>query len=256
MAHKRLTTEEFIRRSKEIHGNKYDYSDLNYKRAGEKVSIRCPRHGIFEQRGTAHLSGAGCNSCWGEDANNRYSKGVDKFVSDAIKVHKDKYDYSEVLYDNNFTKIRIICKKHGYFYQTPKSHISLKRGCPYCLKKREGEVRLLLEKEFIGWSITPNKKIWDSYLNYNKRRYCDFLLERDNVKIMVEYDGEQHFKPVRFRGMSLDKAKKKLEHQKCVDSLDVQFCKENNVILHRIRYDENKNKSIGKLKKEIELLCQ
>ena len=46
---KKLTTEEFIKRAKEIHGDKYDYSLVEYKGIYEKVKIICPIHGLFEQ---------------------------------------------------------------------------------------------------------------------------------------------------------------------------------------------------------------
>ena len=42
-----LTTEEFIRRAKEMHGDKYDYSKVVYKKNNEKVCIICPEHGEF-----------------------------------------------------------------------------------------------------------------------------------------------------------------------------------------------------------------
>ena len=60
---KKLTTEEFIQRAKEIHGNKYDYSRVEYKSARDYVNIICPRHGVFRQRAYIHLNGSGCIKC-------------------------------------------------------------------------------------------------------------------------------------------------------------------------------------------------
>ena len=101
---------------------------------------------------------------------------------------------------------------------------------------------------FITWKIIPNKKIWDTFLDYDSRRFCDFWLEKDDINVMVEYDGQQHFRPVRFGGISLKKAKKQLVKQKLIDNLDEKFCKYNGIILHRIRYNEDKEKSIKELK--------
>ena len=67
----------------------------------------------------------------------------------------------------------------------------------------------------------------------------------------MEYDGQQHFKPVCFGGISLQRAKENLKRQKVIDALDTEFCKERGIILHRIKYDEDKEKSIKRLKEEI-----
>lgn len=48
---KKITTEEFIRRAKKVHGDKYDYSKVKYVKAKEKVCIICPIHGEFTPKG-------------------------------------------------------------------------------------------------------------------------------------------------------------------------------------------------------------
>jgi len=126
------------------------------------------------------------------------------------------------------------------------------KGCPYCFKKNEAKVKNILLKHFKNWNIKYNKKIWDRYKKYNHRRYCDFWIEKQNIKIMVEYDGEQHFKPVQFGGMNIEKAQKIFKNTQIKDKLDKEFCKENNIILHRIKYDEDKEKSIKELKIKID----
>lgn len=64
---KRITTELFIERAKEIHGSKYDYSKAVYKKAKEKVEIICPKHGSFMQDPHHHIDAKnGCPLC-GED---------------------------------------------------------------------------------------------------------------------------------------------------------------------------------------------
>ena len=55
--------EQFIKESKEIHGNKYDYSKVEYKGSFQKVCIICPKHGEFWQRPADHLIGIGCPMC-------------------------------------------------------------------------------------------------------------------------------------------------------------------------------------------------
>lgn len=60
---RRLTTEEFIKRAIKIHGNKYDYSKVEYKKCDEKICIICPEHGEFWQLPSKHLNGQGCFKC-------------------------------------------------------------------------------------------------------------------------------------------------------------------------------------------------
>ena len=60
---RRLTTEEFIKKAKEVHGDKYDYSKVEYKNTSTKVCIICPEHGEFWQTPNEHLQGHGCRKC-------------------------------------------------------------------------------------------------------------------------------------------------------------------------------------------------
>ena len=60
---KRLTTQEFIERARKVHGDKYDYSKVEYKGIFVKVPIICPIHGVFYQTPHEHLSFKGCPKC-------------------------------------------------------------------------------------------------------------------------------------------------------------------------------------------------
>ncbi len=111
-----------------------------------------------------------------------------------------------------------------------------------------------LSQYFKDWNIIPHKKIWDTYENYNHKRYCDFWLEKDDIKVMVEYDGTQHFMPVRFNGMSLKKAERQFKNTQIKDKLDSQFCRKKNILLYRIKYDQDMEESIIRLKNRINSL--
>ena len=58
-------------------------------------------------------------------------KTVQEFIADSVKIHGDKYDYSKVVYNGNKTKVTIICKIHGEFYQIPNDH-TRNHGCRKC----------------------------------------------------------------------------------------------------------------------------
>ena len=123
---KRLTTEEFIRRSNIAHDNKFDYTKSIYKDTDSKVIITCPTHGDFEQNTKHHMNGVGCAKCYG---NHRITSK--EFIEKAKKVHGNTYDYSKVDYVNNRIKIFITCQYHGDFKQIPKDHLRGK-GCKQC----------------------------------------------------------------------------------------------------------------------------
>jgi very-short-patch-repair endonuclease len=129
---KKKTLEEFKKESKKIHGDKYDYSLVEYVSNSVKVNIICPIHGSFMKRPTKHVNGGqGCPKCVSEELGNKQRKTIDKFVSESKKIHGDKYDYSLVEYVTNRTKVNIICPVHGEFEQTPGNHLKGK-GCRYC----------------------------------------------------------------------------------------------------------------------------
>ena len=123
----KIRTEKFIEKSKEIHKNKYKYSNVNYLNTKTKVKIICPIHGEFEQRPNDHLNGFGCSKCSG---NKRLTSN--EFIKNAKEKYKNKYDYSLVNYINNKTKVKIICPIHGKFETKPNDHLNGSGGCPKC----------------------------------------------------------------------------------------------------------------------------
>lgn len=122
----------FIKNSKDIHENKsYDYSLVNYVNSITKVEIVCPVHGTFLITPNSHLNGKGCKEC----GKNQYSKAnrltVEEFCTKSNIIHKNKFTYENVVYVNRQTKVIITCPTHGNFEQTPGNHLS-GRGCYKC----------------------------------------------------------------------------------------------------------------------------
>jgi hypothetical protein len=121
------TTDKFRNRSVKVHGDKYDYSKVEYVNAHRKVCIICPDHGEFLQEPQHHVKGFGCRACAGS-----LKKTTEKFISDAKAVHGDKYDYSKVDYKLARIKVCIVCPEHGEFWQTPNNHTSSVQACSSC----------------------------------------------------------------------------------------------------------------------------
>lgn len=129
-----MTREEFIKRAREVHGeNTYNYERVVYLSLKDKVEIICSRHGSFLQSPNKHLyRKQGCAKCGIEKNTKNRSLTREEFIRRAREVHGDRYDYSKVEYVNSQSRVEIICREHGSFYQIPNNHIDKKNGCLKC----------------------------------------------------------------------------------------------------------------------------
>ena len=179
---KTKTTDKFIKEAITIHGDKYDYSKVEYVNNHTNVIIICKHHGDFKQSPNNHLSGAGCKLCANKVNGNKKTKTTEQFIKNAIKVHGDKYDYSKVEYVNNHTNVIIICKEHEKFKQTPTNHLSGK-GCIKCANKINGNKKTKTTDKFIKEAIT----IHGNTYNYSKVEYVN---RYTNVIIICKHHGD------------------------------------------------------------------
>ncbi|MFA5586475.1 MAG: hypothetical protein WDA02_08030 [Saccharofermentanales bacterium] len=213
---------DFINKSSHIHKNKYDYSLVNYKNTYTKVKIICPTHGIFKQKPSSHLNGNGCIKCSGT---NKYS--TKDFIDKCNKVHNNKYDYSLVNYINGKTKIKIICPIHGVFEQLPYMHLQ-SYGCIVC-KESIGEKIIFNRLKEYNINFEREKSFKDcKHINPLK---FDFYLPDYNL--CIEFDGKQHFEVNEYFG-----GIKSFKKQKLRDSIKTEYCKNNNINLLRIPYND------------------
>ena len=173
---KRITTEEFILRSKNVHESKYDYSKTTYVNPDTPLIITCERHGDFSQLPFNHLYGHGCPKCSVEKSHQNTRKTLDSFIQDAKRIHNDIYDYSKVNYINSKTKVEIVCKEHGSFWQVPNSHLR-SRGCPECAKTARLNNKTHDTESFIKAAIDTHGNLYD----YSLSNYVDC-----NHKILIK----------------------------------------------------------------------
>ena len=138
----RLSTASFVNKAREVHGDKYDYSKVEYVNSSTKVTVVCPEghsHAISPNR---HLQGDGCGRCQRPTAQD----AIERFR----KAHGDKYDYSNVVYKGAKRHVTIICPEGHEFEQTPQHHWS-GIGCKRCHDinnglRRRGDTESFIER--------------------------------------------------------------------------------------------------------------
>lgn len=229
--------ENFVNESIQIHNNKYDYSKSVYINTNTKIIITCPKHGNFEQLPLHHIKGIGCSKC----ANN-YNKTNIEFIEIANLKHNYKYSYDKTNFLNNNTKVVITCPQHGDFSQSPYHHLK-GFGCKKCTNSK-GEA-------FIYDYLNNNDIKFISEKTFEDCRYIaklkfDFYLTEYNI--CIEYDGIQHYEPRDYFG-GIDSyilTKKR-------DKIKNEYCKNKNIKLFRIKYSDNINEKLEKIKNYIKM---
>lgn len=189
---KPFTTQEFIQKAIYKHGNYFNYSDINYINNHTKIIIICPKHGKFKQLPYHHLGGNGCSKCRYENLSLLQPKSTIQFITEANKIHKNKFDYSLTDYKQANSKVIIICKYHGQFKQTPNHHLH-GTECPVCIKRISK-----MEIKFLDHFNIPNRQV------YIGRKIVDGFDPKTNT--IYEYLGDYwHGNPDKYEPMEYNK---------------------------------------------------
>lgn len=233
---KKLTLQSFIEKAHSVHNFYYDYSRVSFNSSRDNVLIICPQHGAFKQRVSHHLYGSGCPQCALQKKQQTFAMGKEQFISKANEIHgNDMYDYSLVDYKNNITKVKIICNKCGLiFEQTPQKHIQRSHGCPYC---RASHGENWIKKFFSENNIMFEYQKRFSDLQYKSSLSYDFYVPSHNL--LIEYNGKQHYEPVRFGGVAQEVAEFNYKEQLKKDSLKKNYAFKNGYRLLSISYKDN-----------------
>lgn len=226
----RLTRTEFIGKATLLHRNKYDYSNVEYINNSTKIKILCSSHGEFLQTPSDHLGGHGCPRCGGTQRST-----TTNFIIGAKKIHGNRYDYSFVKYINAFSPVKILCKQHGYFHQTPNSHLS-GCGCFNC----NGSIKLDTV-EFIRRAIQLHGDKYD----YSKTTYTSY---HKKLIITCKHHGDFLQRPsVHLRGSGCSVCSKniKYSHEEFIKLAET---------IHGKRYNYSKTTYTGN-KQKIVIIC-
>ncbi len=165
-----MTTKDFIIKSQNLFGDKYDYKKTHYVNKSTKVTITCPIHGDWEQSPESHYKSIGCPKCAREGKHkDRIAKCAEEFIDKAKTVHGNKYDYSKTIYKSAREKVTIICPEHGEFTQRAHAHLA-GQNCPGC-----GRIGMLQGRENLRKStetfITEAKQIHGNKYDYSITKY-------------------------------------------------------------------------------------
>lgn len=206
----------------------------------KKIKIICPTHGVFEQSPDSHLKGQACPVYGKEKLSMLFSFPQEQLIKRAKEIHGDKYDYSLVDYKNSKTKIKIICPIHGIFEQSPDSHLR-GRGCPIC-NESHGEKKISKWLNDNGYFLNKDYfrefKFKDLKSKNNVCLRFDFYIPKKNL--LIEYQGEQHYKSFDFSKMKRAETEKFHSLQEN-DRLKRNFCKERNIKELEIMFSEYEN---------------
>ncbi len=227
----KVDTTYFIKKAKETHGDKYDYTKSVYVNASTKVIIICPEHGEFEQFPNNHYK----NSCPMCERKSKPKYTYDIFIDKANLKHNNKYDYSLVNYVDSITKVKIICPEHGVFEQIASSHLRGK-GCISCGKKN---CSLKLKQNIDIFKINSNLE------HNNKYDYSlvDYINSHVKVKIICPIHGEFEQRPDGHLqgvgclkcGLSCDKSENELKD--FIKSLNIEFIENTRNIISPLELD-------------------
>ena len=204
-------------RFREAHGDKYDYSLVEYISTRIKIKIVCHIHGIFEQRSDSHYGGSGCIKCM----TNKNKSNTDEFIIKAKEVHGDKYDHSLSKYINAKTKIKIVCYTHGMFEQLPGPHRK-GVGCLHCGKNHNRS--------------STNEFIAKSTNKYGLNRFDYSLVEYKNNSTKVDIICRTHGKITQTPSQHLCKGCSECNFIQRKKLAEIEFTQKANII-HMNQYD-------------------
>jgi len=194
----------------------------SYHRTHEKVRVLHKVCGTeYMVTPDAFLSGEGCPKCFGNER-----KTTDKFKEEVASLTSGEYT-CESSYKNNRTQVLMKHSTCGHIYKVRPHDFLAGNRCPYCREsKGERLVDSILSQLKIPYEF---QKVFDDCGRKNQWLPFDFYVPE--IKLLIEYDGIQHFEPVKYYG-----GEKKLVDQRRRDTLKNEYAVSHNMSILRIPY--------------------
>lgn len=196
-----LTTAEFVKRAKAKFGSRFDYSQTHYVNGQTRVTIRCPKHGPFQQFPHTHLrGGGGCSGC----KVGRLS--TDEFISRSKELFPGRYTYARTEFRTLAEPVTITCRKHGDFAQLGSSHFASHEGCPRCQELNRnplGKSSLSARSRSAGSELLKKRLTQTEFLKRSRevhgRRYsytrANYRTQYDPVLVTCRMHGDFPVRP-------------------------------------------------------------
>lgn len=168
-------TESFILASKQIHSDKYDYSESIYLNSRTKILIKCNVHGKFYQNPRKHFTGQGCPDC---SSNKSFTRA--EFISKLKIQFGNSLDYRYVKFFGMNNKAHIFCKTHGKIIRTAKSILNSEFACTKCSSTSELTKNYFIEK--------ANQK-HNYFYDYSNIEDSNFINNKSTIEIICPKHG-------------------------------------------------------------------
>ena len=234
---KTLTQDEFVQKSRRVHGEKYSYEQAVYSGCNSPVKIWCTIcNKMFIQKPRYHLGGAGCQLCWHKSISIANKITQTQFIQKAIDFHGNKYSYTKSVYVGGRIKVVIKCNRcKRIFKMRPDAH--LRGGGCLCETDSIGEMKIIsfCKKNNI---LFERNKTFDGCKRIRPLHF-DFYFQ--DMNLLVEYDGRQHFSPFFSDKLNEEQAGRILLLQKEADFIKSEFANKNGIRLIRIPYTKLKH---------------
>lgn len=210
---------------------------INYNGMTNLADCYCEKHNEDFTKSPPILINcvSGCSKCYVENLRATQGLGIDEFKKRLSKKHPCVKVIGE--YVNNSTPIELYCTEHDYFYSLSPADILKRYNC--CDKSRktykEEQMCQLLEKW--GFNIQRGK----IFLDCRDKNPLPFDAYMVDYNICVEYDGEQHSRPIRYGTQKMEDAIDKYNYTVRHDEIKNKYCKDNNISLIRVPFWEYEN---------------
>lgn len=174
---KKLTQEVVLSRFRETHGDRYDYSQVEYVHSQTKVVIICREHGPFRQAPASHWNGQGCPPCARPRQTGAPPQPWHEIEQRLLAVHNGRYTYDGTGYRDTNSKITASCPDHGNFRPQVAAHLRGKWGCRECSYRERGQAKRLSFRQFLkrarkqfGYQFHYDPESWETHTNIGLKR--------------------------------------------------------------------------------------
>lgn len=233
-----MSPEIFLKKSKEVWGESvFEYINIDVHTIQDKATLRCLKHDkIFEQRVTDHLGHKnGCPECKREVNVKNGRLSTEEFIKRGKIIYGDQFTYEKTHYVDYHTPVIVTCKEHGDVEVIPE-HFFGKTGCPLCMQNKDF---ISKGEQFVIRFLKENNIEFEFHKRFDKCVYkgsLEFDFYLPNYKCCIEYQGEQHFKPIYYFYDTPEEAEKAFKEIQIRDNIKRKYCKENNIDLIEIPY--------------------